>query len=77
LNTVPYIYLLTANISALKKSNTKAMALDALFDKIGAFLQVYDARQIRYLGLEFREIIESFASMAQHKQTVRVKLHLD
>jgi hypothetical protein len=70
LNSVPYTFLLTTNISALKKSSAKAMSLNALFDKIEGFLLSFDARQMRYLGSEFATIIDSFVSMAHHKQMV-------
>jgi len=69
LNTVPYAYILLANYSALAKGN-KSINPDELWLKMANFLGNFDARQIRYLGVEYTRIVEIVALYARRQRQV-------
>ncbi|CZT06595.1 hypothetical protein WAI453_005979 [Rhynchosporium graminicola] len=64
-NTVPYAFCLVANVQATSKNTAKSVNMDILWSKMVQFLQVFDARQIRYLGDELNYIIKSVADFAR------------
>jgi COP9 signalosome complex subunit 3 len=69
INTVPYIYILLAHINAAQKGN-KGVNWDTLWAKIANFLETFDGRQIRYLGKEFTQIIETAVTLARSNNQV-------
>jgi len=70
LNTVPYVFILLANISALEKGN-KAVDPDTIWSKLTGFLSSFDPRQIRYLGEQLMSIIRAVDSIARQSRQVR------
>jgi COP9 signalosome complex subunit 3 len=73
LNTVPYTFILLANISALKKG-TKGVDMEKIWGKMTTFLGTFDPRQIRYLGEQLSNILEAVASIAVTNRQVRLLL---
>jgi COP9 signalosome complex subunit 3 len=73
LNTVPYTFILLANISALKKG-TKGVDMEKIWGKMTTFLGTFDPRQIRYLGDQLSDILEAVASIAVTNRQVRLLL---
>lgn len=70
LNSIPYAYILLANIAAMRKGNTKGVDFETLWDKMIGFLVSFDPRQIRYIGEEFSAIVDAVAgSAAQNRQS--------
>ncbi|RKF56951.1 COP9 signalosome complex subunit 3 [Golovinomyces cichoracearum] len=63
INTVPYTFILLASISVCSDGNETNTT--KIWDKITAYLSLFDLRQIRYLGSEFTAIIDAAASFAQ------------
>ncbi len=70
MNTVPYTFILLANLSALKKG-TKGVGMDKIWEKMTAFLGTFDPRQIRYLGDQLSTIMEAVANIAVANRQVR------
>ncbi|KAI1003777.1 hypothetical protein K3495_g4428 [Podosphaera aphanis] len=62
-NTVPYTYILLANLTAVS-NRTKGADINKILEKMTNYLQHFDPRQIRYLGNEFRSIVESYLNYA-------------
>ena len=58
-----------ANINALSKQ-PKGVDMDTLWAKMVGFLESFDPRQIRYLGDELEEIIQTVASIAMNNDQV-------
>ena len=73
MNTVPYTFILLANISALKKG-TKGVDMEKIWGKMTTFLGTFDPRQIRYLGDQLSDILEAVASIAVTNRQVRLLL---
>lgn len=73
MNTVPYTFILLANISALKKG-TKGVDMEKIWGKMTTFLGTFDPRQIRYLGDQLSAILEAVASIAVTNRQVRLLL---
>jgi COP9 signalosome complex subunit 3 len=73
LNTVPYTFILLANISALKKG-TKGVDMEKIWGKMTTFLGTFNPRQIRYLGDQLSAILEAVASIAVTNRQVRLLL---
>jgi COP9 signalosome complex subunit 3 len=71
LNTVPYVYILLANLNASQKVG-KTLGWDKLWDKITKLLEFFDTRQILYLGKEFTHIIDAAVSYARSSHQVRL-----
>lgn len=70
MNTVPYTFILLANLSALKKG-TKGVDMDKIWGKMTTFLGTFDPRQIRYLGDQLSTIMEAVANIAVANRQVR------
>jgi COP9 signalosome complex subunit 3 len=70
LNTVPYTFILLANISVLKKG-TKGVDVEKIWGKMTTFLGTFDPRQIRYLGDQLSTIMEAVANLAVANRQVR------
>ncbi|RFU27939.1 hypothetical protein B7463_g8393, partial [Scytalidium lignicola] len=62
LNTVPYVYILNAHISSREGDPA------TLWQRATSFLEMFDPRQIRYLGEEFTKVIEAVAFFARQSQ---------
>jgi len=75
LNTVPYTFILLANISALKKG-TKGVDMEKIWGKMTTFLGTFDPRQIRYLGEQLSTILDAVASIAVTNRQVRLLLRV-
>jgi len=73
LNTVPYTFILLANLSALNK-NAKGIDMEKIWGKSITFLGTFDPRQMRYLGDQLSSIIDAVASIAMSKRQVRLLL---
>ena len=73
LNTVPYTFILLAYITAYSKHGNKTIQLETLWEKISGYLETYDARQIRYLGSEFMQIVEAAAQLGGSAGQVNLK----
>jgi COP9 signalosome complex subunit 3 len=73
LNTVPYTFILLANISALKKG-TKGVDMEKIWGKMTTFLGTFDPRQIRYLGDQLSTIMEAVSNIAISNRQVRLLL---
>jgi COP9 signalosome complex subunit 3 len=71
LNTVPYTFILLANLSALKKG-AKNIDIDKIWDKLTSFLGTFDPRQVRYLGDQLSTILEAVANIAIQNRQVRL-----
>lgn len=67
-NTVPYAFILLAHIAGINKK--RGVDIDSLWDKLVAFLEVFDPRQVRYLGQELDHILKTVVSLAQHNKQV-------
>ncbi|KAE9377921.1 hypothetical protein N431DRAFT_399116 [Stipitochalara longipes BDJ] len=63
LNTVPYTFILLANLAAINKT-PKAVDMEKIWGKLTTFLGTFDPRQIRYLGEQLSTILEAVASIA-------------
>ena len=73
LNTVPYTFILLANLAALNKT-PKAVDMDKIWGKLIIFLGTFDTRQIRYLGDQLSTILEAVANIATNNRQVRLLL---
>jgi COP9 signalosome complex subunit 3 len=74
LNSVPYVYALLANINAFQNQSSNALDGAILWDKIAVFLENFDPIQIRYVGLEFREVVTHAANLARRSQQVCIPI---
>ncbi|RDW91346.1 hypothetical protein BP5796_02511 [Coleophoma crateriformis] len=64
LNTVPYIFTLTAQLSeALTSNSTKDT--EWLWAKICNFMSSFDPRQIRYLGIQLEKLLHDGKTFAR------------
>ncbi|KAG4423074.1 hypothetical protein IFR04_003850 [Cadophora malorum] len=68
LNTVPYAFCLVANLEAVAKNTGKGVNMDILWGKMVEFLDVFDTRQIRYIGEEFNHIVRGVADFARNSR---------
>ncbi|KAG9238115.1 hypothetical protein BJ875DRAFT_502271 [Amylocarpus encephaloides] len=73
LNTASYTFILVANLNKAKQYE-KAVDMDALWNNICTFLSGFDPRQIRYLGHELAQIIDTFANIAQRHHRIPLAL---
>ena len=73
LNTVPYTFILLANLAALNKA-PKAVDMDKIWGKLITFLGTFDPRQIRYLGDQLSTIVNAVASIATSNRQVGLLL---
>lgn len=73
LNSVPFLYILNAHCAIVTKGE-KNVDLDYICDKIDKFLETFDGRQIRYLGRQLTQLIESWAYIARGARQVRLLL---
>ncbi|CAD6500664.1 BgTH12-06373 [Blumeria graminis f. sp. triticale] len=64
LNTVPYTFVILANITYFSK-RIEETELMYFWNKISSYLDLFDARQIRYLGEEFSSIIDAFINLSR------------
>lgn len=71
INTLPYLYVLLAHISAGKQKSPNVGG--PLWLKATAFLERFDPVQVRYVGTEFRRLITSVRDAALAGNKVRVK----
>jgi COP9 signalosome complex subunit 3 len=69
LNSVPYLFILNAHCIAISKGS-KVTDLDTLCDKIDNFLEIFDGRQIRYLGKELTQLLDSLTQIARSSRQV-------
>lgn len=69
LNTIPYAFVLLANINALEKGN-KAVNPETIWAKLTGFLSSFDPRQIRYLGDQLSKIIGAVEGIARSSRQV-------
>jgi COP9 signalosome complex subunit 3 len=74
LNSVPYVFALLANINAFQNQSNNALDGAILWDRIVVFLETFDPIQIRYVGLEFREVITAAANLARRSQQVCIPI---
>jgi COP9 signalosome complex subunit 3 len=72
LNSIPYIFVLLANINALQKKPGNSLSVEALWERMAVFVHSFDPRQIRYLGFELGEIITALIEFAQQIRQVRL-----
>jgi COP9 signalosome complex subunit 3 len=70
LNSVPYVFALLANINAFQNQSNNALDGAVLWDKIVMFLENFDPIQVRYVGLEFSQVITAAANLARRSQQV-------
>jgi COP9 signalosome complex subunit 3 len=76
LNSVPYVFVLLANITAFQNQSSNALDGAILWDKIVTFLENFDPIQIRYVGLEFRQVVIAAANLARRSQQVCIPIRL-
>lgn len=70
-NSVSYLYALNANCTAILKGQ-KTTDLDTIYDKIATFLETFDGRQIRYVGNELTQLIQTFLQITRGSLQVRL-----
>jgi COP9 signalosome complex subunit 3 len=70
LNTVPYVFVLLANIATFQSQANNTINSEVLWQKIVALLENLDPRQIRYVGQEFIQVIAATANLARRAQQV-------
>jgi len=75
LHSLPYTFILIAHINAhSNKRGNKTVRLEFLWEKIQGYLVSFDARQIRYVGLEFMQVLDAAATLAGAIAQVKLKL---
>ena len=83
INTLPYLYTLLAHIGASQNSNLSNNVSFKAFSPSGPiwlkmldFMDRFDPVQIRYVGYDWRRLVENVARVAENTSKVRLALTL-